>query len=160
MSIQFKNIDKNDYLFLREMLYDALYLLDNEKTFPKIFIDLPELSKYIENWGEYGDIGLIAQHDNVLIGAVWGRLFKEKNQGFGFVDNNIPEILMAITGKYRNQGLGAKLLTKFFKVAKEHGYKALSLSVDKRNRAFDLYKRMGFEIVDNLKTTYTMKKEL
>lgn len=160
MNVQFKKIDRNDYAFLKEMLYDALFVPEGDKPFPKTIVDMPEISKYIDNWGNNGDIGVIVQKDNEFMGAVWGRLFKENNKGYGFIDKGIPEITMAIIRKYRNLGFGTKLLTNFFKVAQANGIKALSLSVDKRNRALIFYQRMGFEIVDEFETAYTMKKEL
>lgn len=142
------------------MLYDALFVPHGEKSFPMTTVDLPEISKYVDNWGKPGDFGIIVQQNEELIGAVWGRLFCEDNKGYGFVSNDTPELTMAIKSKYRNQGIGVKLLPKFFIVAEENGYKNISLSVDKRNRAFDFYKRMGFEIVDELETAYTMKREI
>jgi ribosomal protein S18 acetylase RimI-like enzyme len=156
--IRFRNIDRNDYSFLREMLYEALFVPEGERPFPKTFIDLPEISKYIENWGNNGDFGLIIYDNDEQIGAIWCRLFREDHKGYGFVDSNTPEISMVIKENYRNRGFGTKLMKQLFLFATEKGYKTLSLSVDKRNRAFEFYKRMGFEIVGELDTAYTLKK--
>ncbi len=74
MDISYRQISEVDYFFLREMLYEALFVLEGEKPFPKYILDLPEISKYIEGWGSC-DFGIIAQDGEELIGAVWGRFF-------------------------------------------------------------------------------------
>jgi [ribosomal protein S18]-alanine N-acetyltransferase len=160
MNTSFKKIEKLDYPFLKEMLYEGLFVPEGMQPFPITIIDLPEISKYIINWNDKKDFGLIALIDNKQIGAIWCRLFTEENKGYGFVDINTPELSMAIIGRFRNHGIGTELLTNIFIQAKEKGFKSLSLSVDKRNRACSLYKRLGFEIIYELETAYTMKKEL
>lgn len=157
MNFMYRKIDKSDYWFLQDMLYEALFIPEGEKPCARSIIDFPELSKYIQNWGRDGDFGIIVQDEDVLIGAVWARLFKEKNKGYGFVDIQTPELTMALKSKYRNRGLGTQLLGRFLELAKESGCKAVSLSVDKRNKAVNFYKRNGFKIVDELETAYTMK---
>lgn len=160
MNPKYRKIQKSDYWFLRDILYEALFIPAGEKPCARSIIDFPELSKYIDHWGRDGDCGIIVHDEEVLIGAVWARLFKEKNKGYGFVDIQTPELIMALKSKYRNRGLGTQLLKNFLKLVKESGFKAVSLSVDKRNRAFKFYKRNGFKIVDELETAYTMKIDL
>jgi len=160
MNVAFREIKKSDYKFLREILYEALFIPEGKKPYDKSVIDLPEISKYIDNWGINGDFGIIVHDNEELIGAIWGRLFKKTNQGYGFVDENTPELSMAIRSKYRNQGIGKSLITRFFQLAKDNGYKNLSLSVDKKNRVSDFYKRLGFKIVYELDSAFTMKIKL
>ena len=81
MSIFYRQASINDYHFLREMLYEALFVAEGEKPLPKSTLDLPEISKYIENWASPGDFGIIAGDGEEPIGAVWGRLFKSTNKG-------------------------------------------------------------------------------
>ncbi len=158
--LEFKKIDNKNIGFLREMLFEALFVPEDKKPFPKSIIDSPEISKYIKNWDNSDDFGLIAHFNKELIGAIWGRLFIESNKGYGFIDINTPELTMAIKDKYRNQGIGTKLLEEFIILARSKGHKNLSLSVDKRNKAVSFYQRAGFEIVDELETAYTMSKRL
>ena len=157
MSIIYRQASKNDYPFLREMLYEALFVPDREIPFLKSTLDLPEISKYIENWASPGDIGIIAGDGDEPIGAVWGRLFKSTNKGYGYIDEKTPELSMAVKINYRNRGIGAELMRRFLILAKEKGYKAVSLSVDKRNRAAGFYLGMGFKIINEAETAYTMK---
>ncbi len=157
MSVIYRQASINDYHFLREMLYEALFVPEGEKPFPKSILDLPEISKYIENWASPGDFGIIARDGEVPVGAVWGRLFKSTNKGYGYIDDKTPELTMAVKNNYRNRGIGAELMRRFLILAKEKGHKAVSLSVDKRNRAANFYLGMGFKIINEAETAYTMK---
>ncbi len=159
MDISYRQISEVDHFFLREMLYEALFVPEGEKPFPKYILDLPEISKYIEGWGSR-DFGIIAQDGAELIGAVWGRFFMSADKGYGYVDDRIPELTMAVKNRYRNMGIGGEMMNKFFLLAKKNGLYAVSLSVDKRNRAAGFYLKMGFSIIDEAKTAYTMKKLL
>ncbi|MBN1181006.1 MAG: GNAT family N-acetyltransferase [Bacteroidales bacterium] len=159
MDISFRPIETEDYPFLREVLYQAIFIPPGVEPYDRSIIDLPEISKYIDDWGREGDFGLILFDENP-IGAIWGRLFTESNKGYGFVNEQTPEISMAIFPDYRNRGYGTQLLKKFFQVAKDIGYKSLSLSADRRNKAVGLYKRVGFTVVDEPGDDYIMKIEL
>ena len=52
---------------------------------------------------------------------------------------------MAINSDFRNQGFGNQLLEKILVKLQELGYKNVSLSVDKRNFAYQLYLKFGFQ---------------
>jgi ribosomal-protein-alanine N-acetyltransferase len=160
MNLSYREIIKSDYEFLREILYDALFIPEGEKPVDKTVVDLPEISKYINNWGLSSDFGIIAGVNEQPVGAIWGRLFNKNNKGYGYVDENTPELTMAIKSEYRNQGIGESMISRFFQLAGDKGYKYLSLSVDKRNRACNFYLRQGFKIVGELGTAYTMRKEI
>jgi [ribosomal protein S18]-alanine N-acetyltransferase len=160
MSEDIRLIHQRDYSFLRKMLYEAIFVPRGEKPLPETIIDLPEIAKYIDNWGRKGDFGLIIYDNNKPFGAIWCRLFSDDHKGYGYVDSNTPELSMAIKENYRNRGFGTKLMNRIVFLARENGFKALSLSVDKRNRAASFYIRTGFEIVNEAGTAYTMKKVL
>jgi [ribosomal protein S18]-alanine N-acetyltransferase len=157
MEINYRQISENDYFFLRKMLYEALFVPEEEKPLPESILDVPEISRYIEGWSS-SDFGIIAQGGAELIGAVWGRLFTYTNKGYGYVDDRTPELTMAVKNRYRNMGIGGEMMNKFLLLAKRNGYNAVSLSVDKRNRAVGFYLNIGFTIIDETGTAYTMKK--
>ena len=157
MSIIYRQASINDYHFLREMLYEALFVPEGEKPFPKSILDLPEISKYIESWTPPGDFGIIAGDGDEPVGAVWGRSFNSTNKGYGYIDDKTPELTMAVKNNYRNRGIGAELMRRFLILTKEKGYKAVSLSVDKRNRAANFYREIGFKIINEAETAYTMR---
>lgn len=82
-----------------------------------------------------------------IIGIVWARLFKKSDPSFGFIDENTPDMAIAVKAEYRNKGIGTQLIENLIKTIKENGFNAISLSVDQRNPALRLYKQLGFEIV-------------
>ena len=43
MDIIYRQISEDDYSFVRQMLYEALFVPEGEKPFPKNIIDLPEI---------------------------------------------------------------------------------------------------------------------
>jgi ribosomal protein S18 acetylase RimI-like enzyme len=52
------------------------------------------------------------------------------------------------------------MIGKLFEKLASEGFEKLSLSVDKRNPAVNLYKRIGFEIISEEGTAFTMLKKL
>lgn len=157
--ISYRSIQEAEYSFLKEMLYIALYVPEGYAKFPTSILDAPAVSKYVSNWGSsQTDIGIVALAGEELIGAVWGRIFSESNKGYGFIDAQTPEISMAVRAYYRSRGIGTRLLTCLESSYQQLSIQSLSLSVDKRNPAQQLYKRMGFEYYKEEGTAYTMRK--
>ncbi len=113
-------------------------------------------------WGQKpGDEGLIAvdNQSDLPIGAVWTRILPAEDPGWGFVDADTPELGVALLPDYRGQGIGTVLMTQL--LAQMSGrFKAVSLSVDPKNPAMRLYRRLGFEVVGASGTSLTMRKEL
>ena len=153
---------RNDEIdFLADMLYTAIFIPEGHDPLPKDIIKDKSLAKYIDNWGkDKYDIALVAESDQQLVGAIWGRLLPQENKGFGFVDNNTPELSMAVKSEFRNKGTGTELIKAIASAYKKLGVEYLSLSVDKANNASNLYKRLGCEIVEETETSWTMKKEI
>lgn len=150
----------NEYHFLNEMLYEAIFVPIGEKKLPKEIIKEPLLQNYIKNFGRIGDFCLIAEKENTLIGAIWIRLFTENEKGFGFVNEKTPELSMAIFEKFRGLGLGKLMLEKILLKITEFNFSHVSLSVDKRNFAYELYKKHQFIEVNSFGNTITMIKEI
>ena len=156
-----RKIKTNETDFLADMLYEALFIPEGHAALPKAVIRDKSLSKYIENWGkDKYDIALVAVMDSRLMGAIWGRLLTGENKGFGFIDDNTPELSMAVKPEYRNKGIGTDMIKAIASEYKSIGVSQLSLSVDKANDASRLYKRLGCEIVEETQTSWTMKKTL
>ncbi len=128
---------------------------------PKEVIKDKSLYKYIDNWGkDKFDIALVREVENQLLGAIWGRLLTCENKGFGYIDDNTSELTMAVKNEYRDQGIGTRLIKSITFEYQNIGVDYLSLSVDKANNASNLYKRLGFEIVEETDTAWTMKKRI
>ena len=159
MTFRVLRLDETD--FLKEMFYEALYVPEGHPPYPKSVVDKPELVKYTKDWGTGNhDIAIVAEQNGKLVGAIWGRTFQPPEAGYGFVDEHTPEISMAVKKDYRGNGIGAKLIDAIANAYAVKGIQALSLSVDKENRARNLYERVGFTIVEEAGTAVTMKKTL
>ena len=158
--VQIRKLNKNEQAFLREMTYQSVFVPEGEPPAPKEIVDQPLLSIYYEEWGRSGDHCLVAEYKGNKIGAVWCRLYNENSKGFGFVSEHIPELSIAVSRHYRNKGIGTMLLTAFYKHLKEAGFHSISLSVDKRNPAVNLYLRKGFKIVRANENDHIMLREL
>ena len=157
---EIREIKQDEYEFLREMLYEAIYFADENQKLPKSFVFEPHISKYVENFGRRGDFAFVLVIENELVGAIWTRIFSETVASYGFVDEETPELSMAIMEDYRNKGFGNQLMAKMFEKLKASGVEKVSLSVDKRNRAVNLYRKFGFEIIAEEGTAFTMIKNL
>ena len=161
MNILYRRIKKEEYQFLEEMLYEALFVPPGQPKFPKSIIENPDIKKYIENWNQQeDDLAIIGVKNDELIGAIWGRKFKKEKKGYGFIDEHTPEISMAVRLEYRNQGIGTSLINQIENRYLEIGISKLSLSVDKLNPAKNLYERCGYTLFEEQETAITMFKQI
>lgn len=124
----------------------------------------PHLTRYLEGWGREGDAAIIALHTGALVdepvGAAWYRLFSPQEPGYGFLDAAIPEVSVGVAPGFRGRGAGRALLETLMDAAREEGFDALSLSVERDNPALRLYGRLGFEKVSFADGSWTMRAEL
>lgn len=147
-----------DQPFLWEMLYQSLYVPKNSAPFERDIVNHSDIAKYVKGWGRADDSGFVAvDENNQPIGAVWLRLFKDEEKGFGYVDDKTPELGMAVLPEYRGKGVGTILLSRLIKAA-EDAYEYISLSVAVENSALHLYQRLGFEAVTKCGDSITMKR--
>jgi GNAT superfamily N-acetyltransferase len=106
---------------------------------------LPQLRRYFVGWGRPGDAGVVAvTTDGARLGTAWYRLFSTEEPGFGFIAADVPELAMGIAAEARGRGIGGALLDALLAVARDQGFRALSLAVDRQNPAHRLYERKGF----------------
>lgn len=160
MEILIRKFEASEIDFLQEMFYESIFVTVGEKGLPKSIIHKPDLKKYTYDWGGKNDIGFVAEKDGKRIGIIWSRLFNAENQGYGYIDDETPEVGIAVKAEYQNRGIGSELFKTFFIEAIDRAYKKISLSVDKRNRAVRLYKREGFKIVVENNVDFVMLKFL
>jgi len=145
-----------DVPFLKDMLRHAYYW--RSTTVPES--GEPPVQRYVERWGRPGDTALIAIQDFQPVGAAWFRLFRADNPGYGFIDEETPELSIAIVPSRRGTGLGSELLDALMLRAREDGYEAISLSVEKDTPAVALYERHGFRRVGEDDGAYTRRADL
>jgi GNAT superfamily N-acetyltransferase len=114
--------------------------------------------RYVANWGRHGDVGLLALEGPHAYGAAWFRLFTADEPGFGFVDEETPELTIAVVPSRRGKGAGAELLQALLDRARADGYAAVSLSTARPQAEF--YERYGFETVRETPQAVTMLARL
>lgn len=146
---------------LWEMLYHAFYVPAGHEPLPKEIVSEPEIARYVLGWGRATDIGFAAVDDATqkAVGAAWVRLFSKENQGYGWIDDNTPELSVAVLPGFRDRGLGTELLNHLIAESAKD-YSMLSLSVSSDNPARRLYTRLGFEIFEQRGSSLTMIKKL
>ena len=125
MTLIIRPLKDSEIDYLKEMLYEAIFTAENEPPPPRSIIHAPKLKEYYENWGMEGDIALVAEKDGQRIGIVWNRIFKEYNKGYGFVDEDTPEVSISVHPDYRNQGIGTQLLRSIFHITASMGIKKM-----------------------------------
>jgi ribosomal protein S18 acetylase RimI-like enzyme len=160
LDILIREITNDEISHLNNFLYDAIFIPEDQEKPDKEIIKLPELSRYIKDFGKETDLCLVAVLNRELIGAIWTRLFSEEEKGFGFVDSKIPELSMSVAENYRKKGIGTKMLKAMFNKLALLEYDQVSLSVDKKNFAMRLYQKFGFETVESDDKSATMIKRI
>lgn len=150
-----------DVEFLRKMLYEAAaWNPDWPRERMIAALADPMLERYHRDWGREGDFGVIAEIDGEPVGAAWYRRFTAEEPGYGFVDEDTPEIGIAVVPLHRRKGIGETLLRALMSEARQRGVKALSLSVAVHNRSRRMYERVGFTKVREEGENWVMRVEL
>jgi GNAT superfamily N-acetyltransferase len=144
-------VDRQDSRFLRDMLRHAYHWRMAQDP------DLP-VFRYVQNWGRRGDAGVIAFSGPNEYGAAWYRLFPESAPGFGFVDEETPELTIAVVPSHRGHGTGGELLEALLAQARADGFARVSLSAEPGQTSF--YEKQGFREHQREDGTVTMVADL
>ena len=157
MNYKIREIRSHEYLLLSQFLYEAIFIPEGSTPPPKTIISLPELQVYIKDFGKkHGDQGMVVEIDNKIVGAAWVRIMND----YGHIDKNTPSLAMSVIKSFRGMGIGTSLLTQMLLAEKSAGYSKLSLSVQKDNYAVRMYKKAGFNTVDESNEEYIMVVDL
>ncbi|TVQ09385.1 MAG: N-acetyltransferase [Bacteroidetes bacterium] len=154
-----REIKSEETAFLKEALYGAIYVPAGKEPLPKEIIELPQLNRYISGFGREDDFCLVAEQDGLVIGAIWIRVFPEADKGYGYVDESTPELSMSVLEEYRNKEIGTQLLNAMIANIEKMPWQQVSLSVDKENYAFGLYKKHGFVVYSETHDSVTMVRK-
>ncbi|WP_233252991.1 MULTISPECIES: hypothetical protein [unclassified Geobacillus] len=77
--LHIRNLEENDFEFLLDMMYEAIYIPKNKPPKEEL-LNSPHIKKYHEGWGRKGDRALIAFRDNqplVLHGIAYSKKTKK-----------------------------------------------------------------------------------
>jgi GNAT superfamily N-acetyltransferase len=152
MAVVLRKGGPQDLRFLRDMLHHAYYWRER--------VPGSLVSRYVRGWGRPGDTAVIALEGGFPVGAAWFRLFGAAEPGYGFVDDETPELAIAVVPSKRGHGIGDELLQALLEKAKAEGFARLSLSVEPGNPARKLYERHGFAVADEGADAWTMVADL
>ena len=148
-----REMKKTEYLILKDFLYEAIFVPEGVLPPDKEVVNLPELQVYTAGFGSTkDDLCLVAEVGDKIVGAVWVRIMDD----YGHVDDETLSLAMSLYKEYRNLGIGTDLLMTMLKLLKSKGYEKVSLSVQKSNYAVSMYKKAGFEVIDENEEEYIM----
>ncbi len=152
MDYKIREIRKNEYSVLSDFLYEAIFIPEGMDKPPKSIIEQPELQVYIKDFGKEDDWCLVAEIKGKIVGAVWVRIMND----YGHIDNETPSFAISLYEEYRNMGIGTALMRDMLELLKKKGYEQTSLSVQKANYAVGMYRKVGFEVIDENEAEYIM----
>lgn len=153
MDYKIRDILEHEYPLLNDFLYEAIFIPEGVEPPPKTIITSPELQVYVERFGESkDDWGLVAEAGGKIVGAVWVRIMND----YGHIDDETPSLAISLYKEYRGFGIGTALMKEILALLKKHGYRRISLSVQKANYATKMYLKVGFEITRENEEEYIM----
>ena len=157
MKYTIREMTAQEYPLLDDFLYEAIFVPEGVEPPSKSIITAPELQIYVKGFGaSKDDFALVAEVENKIIGAVWVRIMND----YGHIDDKTPSLAISLYKKYRGQGIGSSLIKEMLSLLQTHGYKRVSLSVQKANYAAKLYQKIGFRIIKEIGDEWIMTYNL
>ena len=157
MKYTIRKMTAQEYPLLDDFLYEAIFVPEGVDPPSKSIITAPELQIYVKDFGtSKDDFSLVAEVENKIIGAVWVRIMND----YGHIDDKTPSLAISLYKKYRGQGIGSSLIKEMLSLLQTHGYKRVSLSVQKANYAAKLYQKIGFIIIKEIGDEWIMTYNL
>ncbi len=153
MEYTIRELKHEEVGILDTFLYEAIFIPEGVSAPPKEIIRQPELQVYVAGFGKQkSDICYVAEASGNIVGAVWTRIMND----YGHVDADTPSLAISLLKEYRNYGIGTELLKQILLRLRAEGYGQVSLSVQKNNYAVGMYRKVGFQIVDENEEEYIM----
>ncbi|NSC47429.1 GNAT family N-acetyltransferase [Mediterraneibacter gnavus] len=148
MNYTIRTMKKQEFPLLEDFLYEAIFIPEGMEVPPRSVISLPELQTYIKDFGLLkDDFALVAEIEKQIVGAVWVRIIND----YGHIDSSTPSLAISLYKDYRKHGIGIAMMKEMLNLLRNHGYKSVSLSVQKANYAAQMYQKLGFKIVNENK---------
>ncbi len=145
MTYSIRKLRPEEYGLLEDFLYNAIFIPEGTPLPPREIVKRPELQLYIKDFGSgRADFALCAETDGKVVGAAWVRIMDD----YGHIDDDTPSFAISLYKEYRGQGMGTALMRSMLGELKNAGFTQASLAVQKQNYAVKMYKKVGFETVD------------
>ena len=153
MNYEIRKIRESEYCVLDDFIYEAIFIPEGVEPPPKSIINQPDLQVDIRDFGtKKDDICFVAEAEGRIVGAVWVRDMPD----YGHIADGGPSFAISLYKEYRNFGIGTRLMTTMLDELRQRGYEKASLAVQKANYAVRMYKKVGFETVDENEEEYIM----
>lgn len=153
MNYTIRTMKKQEFPLLEDFLYEAIFIPEGMEVPPRSVISLPELQTYIKDFGLLkDDFALVAEIEKQIVGTVWVRIIND----YGHIDSSTPSLAISLYKDYRKHGIGIAMMKEMLNLLRNHGYKSVSLSVQKANYAAQMYQKLGFKIVNENKDEWIM----
>lgn len=105
--VELRSVDEFDMPFLAKMAVLASFPPGQALPRPE---EAPPVRRWVDGWGQYGDIGVVARVRDERAGAAWARIFREPlirdEEG-----EPMAEVAIAVDEPFRNRGIGTSLLS-------------------------------------------------
>ncbi|MBO5425617.1 MAG: GNAT family N-acetyltransferase [Lachnospiraceae bacterium] len=148
-----RQIKSEEFYLLDNFLYEAIFIPEGVEAPPREIINTPELQVYVKDFGAGEcDICFVAEVEEKIVGAVWVRIMND----YGHVEDFVPSFAISLYKEYRGLGIGTSMMKQMLLELKKRGYNKASLAVQKANYAVKMYKKVGFEVVDENEEEYIM----
>ncbi|MCG8482214.1 MAG: GNAT family N-acetyltransferase [Clostridia bacterium] len=156
--INCRKFTQDDYQFLREMLFEAVFWSRmNDRPSLEEGLSYDYTKHILVDFGSReGDIAVIAEIDGIKAGAAFIRYWNDDINIRGYISDDIPVLVIGVVEGYRRQGVGGNLIKSIKTVAKENNISKISLCVTKSNVAYHLYTKQDFKIVQDIESSYNM----
>ena len=155
--MQIRRIRDDETEYLKDFLYEAIFVPVGDEPPERSIIEKPELALYYDDFGSGpADNCLVAELDGKVVGAVWTRIMND----YGHVDDDTPSFAISLYKEYRGRGFGTAMMREMLRVLKDQGFKSASLSVQKANYAVGMYEKVGFRAVEENSEEYIMVCDL
>ena len=157
INYKIRTLCQDESSLLKDFLYEAIFIPEGMEAPSRDVVNLPELKLYVEHFGtKEDDFCLVADCEGKVVGAVWVRIMND----YGHIDDQTPSLSIALYKEYRNKGIGSHLMNEMTELLRKKGYKRVSLSVQKANRAVHLYLKLRFKVAKETMDEFIMTKEL
>jgi len=136
----------DDVDFMWQMLYYASWSDRQDGVTLDDVRANPDLSRHLSDWGtREGDVGMIARDADRRVGACWvRRLIGEERRDPTYVDEETPELAIAVEPDTIGSGVGGRLLVALLDATDSSGVPQVVLTTRATNPAVSLYERHGF----------------
>jgi GNAT superfamily N-acetyltransferase len=138
-----------DAAFLADMLVEAVNWSPRWNQSRDAIFATPAIAHYLSGWPRERDLGVVAEAAGAPVGAAWLRFLPADDPGYGFVAPDVPELTIGVTPLWRGRGVGRALLRAIADRARGTGIRQISLSVERKNYAHQLYRAEGYQVVDS-----------